>query len=65
MSTGGAEVIRVIDRIESEGLELEDLKRRRASAAELEAKERSLECLRWRLAAIARLAAHRDLGSAA
>jgi hypothetical protein len=65
VSTSREEVRRLIQRIQAGRLELEELKRRRASTAELDAGERRLEQLRWRLAAVARRAAHDDLGSAA
>lgn len=64
MSTNDA-IVRLIDEIQARKLELDHLRRCGAIAAELEAKERMLERLRWRLAAIARRAARDDLGSAA
>jgi hypothetical protein len=65
MSTRDAAVVRLIAEIRTETLELDNLRRRGASAPELEAKERLLEGLRWRLAAVARRAAQGDLGDAA
>jgi hypothetical protein len=64
MSTSEAEVVRLISEIQAERLELDNLRRRGASAPELEAKKRVLERLRWRLAVIARRAAQGDLGDA-
>jgi hypothetical protein len=63
MSKSEAAVVRLIAEIQAETLELDNLRRRGASAPELEAKKRLLERLRWRLAAIARRAAQGDLGA--
>jgi hypothetical protein len=63
MSKSEAAVVRLIAEIQAEPLELDNLRRRGASAPELEAKKRLLERLRWRLAAIARRAAQGDLGA--
>jgi hypothetical protein len=65
MSTSDAAVVRLIGEIQAETLELRNLRRHGASAPELEAKERLLERLRWRLAALARRAAQGGLGDAA
>ena len=64
MSTSAA-VVRLIAEIQAETLMLDSLRRRGARPPELEAKERMLERLRWRLAALARRAALGDLGDAA
>jgi hypothetical protein len=65
MPTTRDELLRLIQRIQAGTLELEDLRRRRAGATELRARERALDQLRWQLAAVARRAAHDDLGTAA
>ena len=59
------DVLRLIQRIQAARLELERLNRGRASAAEIDARERALERLRWQLAAAARRAASDGLDSAA
>jgi hypothetical protein len=46
-------------------LELQEDQKRDRNTPELDAKERRLEQLRWRLAALARRAAHGNLGDAA
>jgi hypothetical protein len=58
------EVVRLVRRIQDLVLQLGELRRREAHAAELHAKERELEQLRWRLAAVARRAVP-DLDAAA
>jgi|Tabmets5t2r1_1033131.scaffolds.fasta_scaffold145830_1 hypothetical protein len=65
MSTSDAAVVQLIAEIQAETLELDNLRKRGASAAELESREHELECLHWRLAATARGAARADLGDAA
>jgi hypothetical protein len=65
MPTTRDELLQLIRQLQAGTLELEDLRRRRAGAPELHARERALEQLRWQLAAVARRAAHGDLGSAA
>jgi hypothetical protein len=60
-----ATVVRLTAELEAETLELDNLRRRGASPPELEAKERMLERLRWRLAVVARWAAEGDVGDAA
>jgi hypothetical protein len=65
MPTSDDAVVRLIDRIHAIALELDGLRKRGASATELEAKENELERLRWRLAASARRASRDDLGDAA
>ena len=52
------EVVRLLERIKALVVELEDLRRADNDVAELHAKERALEQLRARLAAIARRSAH-------
>jgi hypothetical protein len=64
MSTSEAAVVRLISEIQAETLELDNLRKHGASAPELEAKERVLERLRWRLAVIARRAAQGNPGGA-
>jgi hypothetical protein len=56
------ELVRLVRRIQALALELHELQQRHASTAELHTKERTLEQLRWRLAAVARSAASDDLG---
>jgi hypothetical protein len=65
MPTAGDDVLRLLRRIQAGKIELENLERRRASATELQARERALEQLRWQLAAVVRRSAHDDLGTAA
>ena len=59
------EVVRLVRRIQALSLELEELRRREEDNPELRAKERALEQLRWRLAAVARRSAGDDLDAAA
>ena len=59
------EVVRLVRRIQAVFLELEELRRREEDNPELRAKERALEQLRWRLAAVARRSASDDLDAAA
>ena len=59
------EVVRLVRRIQALYLELEELRRREEDNPELRAKERALEQLRWRLAAVARRSASDDLDAAA
>jgi hypothetical protein len=59
------EIARILQRIRALTLELKGLEQRGASQAELDAKGRALERLRWRLAVAARREAHDDLGTAA
>jgi hypothetical protein len=56
------ELVRLVRRIQALTLELHELRQREAGTPELYAKERTLEQLRWRLAAVARRAATDDLG---
>jgi hypothetical protein len=64
-SDGSAAVVRLIVEIHARRCELDHLRKRGATVPELDAKERVLERLRWRLKAIAEHAAQDDLGSAA
>ena len=59
------EVVRLVRRIQALSLELEELRRREEDNPELRVKERALEELRWRLAAVARRSASDDLHAAA
>jgi hypothetical protein len=47
------ELVRLVRRIQALTLELHELRQREAGTPELYAKERTLEQLRWRLAAVA------------
>jgi hypothetical protein len=58
------ELVRLVRRIQALTLELQE-PRRELGQADVEAKERLLEQLRWRLAAVARRAATDELGNAA
>ena len=57
----GGEVVRLIGQIQALRRDAEVLRRRGKSEPELRAKERTLEQLRWRLAAAARHAANRAM----
>jgi hypothetical protein len=59
------EAARLVRRIQTLFLELEALRRYEQSTPEIQAKERSLEQLRWRLASAARRSASDDLDAAA
>jgi hypothetical protein len=59
------ELVRLVRRIQALTLELQGPRRRELDHADVEAKERLLEQLRWRLAAVARRAATDELGNAA
>jgi hypothetical protein len=59
------ELIRLVRRLQALTLELRELRERKRDSAELEAKERALDQLRWRLANVARRAAAQDQGSPA
>jgi hypothetical protein len=54
------EVRRVVRKIQALTFELRELRQRDPNTPELDAKERTLERLRWRLAAVARRAAADD-----
>jgi hypothetical protein len=59
------EAVRLVRRIQTLFLELEELRRHEQRTPEIQAKERRLEQLRWRLAAVARRSASDDLAAAA
>jgi hypothetical protein len=59
------ELVRVVRRIQTLTLEINELKRGKRDTRELDAKERDLDDLRWRLAAVARRTAADDRGAAA
>jgi hypothetical protein len=59
------ELVRLVRQIQDLTLELHELRQREGDNAERQAKERTLEQLRWRLAAAARRVASDDLGAAA
>jgi len=61
----GGELHEVIRAIQELTLELAELRREKQIGPKLEAKEHTLEQLRWRLAAIARRHATDDFGAAA
>jgi hypothetical protein len=63
--SGRAELARLLRRIQALTFELRELRRHAEPQIELHAKERELEQLRWRFAAVARRAATDDLGNAA
>ena len=63
--TTGGELLEVIRAIQELTLELAQLRHAERSGPELEAKEHSLEQLRWRLVALARRPALDDFGAAA
>jgi hypothetical protein len=59
------EVVQLLRRIQKLLLELDELKRHEEGTADVRAKERALEQLRWRLATVARRTATADLDAAA
>jgi hypothetical protein len=59
------EAARLVRRIQTLFLELEELRRYEQRTPEIQAKERRLEQLRWRLASVARRSASDDLDAAA
>jgi hypothetical protein len=61
----GSELVRLVRRIQDLTLELAELRQQPGANLELEAKERTLEELRWRLANVARRTATKDLDTAA
>jgi hypothetical protein len=63
--TAGGELRQVIRAIQELTLELAQLRHEEHSGPELEAKEHTLEQLRWRLATVARRAATDEIGNAA
>jgi hypothetical protein len=63
--TAGNELLQVIRAIQELTLELAQLRHDKHAGRELEAKEHTLEQLRWRLAGLARRLATDDFGAAA
>jgi hypothetical protein len=61
----GGELLQIIRAIQELTLELAQLRHEEHAGPELEAKEHTLEQLRWRLAALARRLATDDFGAAA
>jgi hypothetical protein len=59
------ELARLVRRIQTLTLELQELPRRELGSAAADAKEPTLDQLRWRLAAVARRTATAELGNAA
>ncbi len=59
------EVVRLVRRIQELLLEIAELRHHEGSARDFDAKERGLDQLRWRLAAVARRSASDDLDTAA
>jgi hypothetical protein len=59
------EAVRLVRQIQALFLELEELRRCEQRTPEIQAKERRLEQLRWRLASVARRSASDDLDAAA
>jgi hypothetical protein len=59
------EPARIVRRIQTLALELQELQRREADTPAVNAKERRLDQLRWQLAAVARRTATEGLGNAA
>ena len=59
------ELVRIVRQIQTLMAELDDLGRHAAANPEVQAKERTLEQLRWRLAAVVRRTATESLGNAA
>jgi hypothetical protein len=59
------ELVRLVRRIQTLTVELDDVGRHTTASPEVQAKERTLEQLRWRLAAVARRTATESLGNAA
>jgi predicted nucleic acid-binding Zn-ribbon protein len=65
MTSNANEVLRLIREIQALKLELDTLRRLGEPSPEALEKERALDRLHWRLAAVARHAASNDLGAAA
>jgi hypothetical protein len=59
------ELVRVVRRIQTLTVEINELRRGERDTRELDARERELDDLRWRLAAVARRTAAHDRGAAA
>jgi hypothetical protein len=60
-----SELAPLVRRIQELTLELQELRKQPGANPELEAKERTLDQLLWRLATVARREAHDDLDAAA
>jgi hypothetical protein len=60
-----SELLQLIRRIQTLTLERDELRQDEGADPELQAKERTLDQLHWRLAAVARQTAVDDLGNAA
>ena len=60
-----SELDRLVRRIQELKLEVDELRTKTGATLELEAMERALDALRWRLAAVARHMATHDLDDAA
>ena len=66
MTTGRRrELARLVGQIQTLTLKLQNLRQREAETPEVNAKERTLERLRWQLAAVAQRTATDELGNAA
>ena len=66
MTTGRRrELVRLVGQIQTLTLELQNLRQRELETPEVNAKERTLERLRWQLAAVAQRTATDELGNAA
>jgi len=66
MTTGRRrELVRLVEQIQTLTLELQNLRQRELETREVNAKERTLERLRWQLAAVAQRTATDELGNAA
>jgi hypothetical protein len=59
------ELVRIVRQIQTLTAELDELRRQPAATPEVQASERTLEQLRWRLAAVARRTATDSFGNAA
>ena len=59
------ELVRIVRQIQTLTAELDELRPHTAADSEVQARERTLEQLRWRLAAVARRTATDSLGNAA
>ena len=66
MTTGRRrELVRLVEQIQTLTRELQNLRQRELETPEVNAKERTLERLRWQLAAVAQRTATDELGNAA
>jgi len=66
MTTGRRrELVRLVGQIQALARELQNLRQRELETPEVNAKERTLERLRWQLAAVAQRTATDELGNAA